>query len=158
MAKHTPIDGQHLSDETRCLIAAALTRASKGNELASKGTLEPGSHDIDITVRIVGTIEQGERVEASTVKLAADDLLAAHLISMGLSDATSIRAHFAKLAREVKQLRAKKNTGLALTKAVKEVKAAIKHVANELELVSYTDKSGALKGDPRVEVLEINAQ
>jgi hypothetical protein len=158
MAKQTPIDGQHMSDETRCLIAAALTRASKGNELASDASLDAGSHDVDFTVRVVGTIEQGAATSETKKLITVDDLLAAHLIQQGLSDATSIREHFAKLAREVKALRAKKKSSAQLDRAVKDIKSALGKVAKELKLEHKKPKAGALKGDPRVEVLEINAQ
>ena len=129
-----------------CLTALALSRAvnKKADDLAREGVVA-GTYDVDMTVRLVGTIEVLEDTDKKpTVSIPMKEVLALFVARSGCTREASV-----KLLRECMTDALKHGvTGQGAIDAAADIAKEHKAIVNEmLETLPRTFVAGAVKAD-----------
>lgn len=132
------------TNEKDTLLAVALTRAAAA--LKDKTVeLEPGVHEIDVTLRIYGDITVGESTTRVSLGVSDGDLAAAMIDRMPEADrANAVRYAMARIFNS-------ESADMKCAKAVK--KELVERYADREGLITDVQVSGRVTGAPRIEII-----
>jgi hypothetical protein len=134
------------------LVAAMLKRAGSCKAIAG-AKLDPGTHRVDVSLRMVGDISVGEDTVATITKT---DITAAEMLAADLDGAPDFEQAMQERVKAVAKLKRTDKGQATLKVALERFNTALAIHADRAGLVTKEaqPRAGAVKGDPQIFVLE----